>query len=305
MDQHIAIQKLSEQMGLTSRTLRHWEAEGLIKSSRDPYSGWRSYDSHNVLRIKVTALLRSYDISLRDIKKILDSGCCETLCAVVRRYLRMLADQKRLNDSAEKSLKALLSLLNGHKGERLHEAALEQMLLTIPAGEDGEQKKEDQIMMNTNNANLHVRIVTLPAMRAAYYVAVSVSPEDEALETVTGWLKAQNLTGTARIFGGDMPPMPGGDNKPYGYGVLASIPAGVSVCAPLKETNVPGGLYAVLESSDDIGGSWKKLMQYLSNHEEYTPDCSRKCYEEHIRNDAPEGSGREYFLNLMEPVKRK
>jgi DNA gyrase inhibitor GyrI len=68
---------------------------------------------------------------------------------------------------------------------------------------------------------------------------------------------------------------------------------------------VPGGLYAVAESSDDIGGSWKRLMKYLSAHEEYTPDESRHCFEEHIRNDAPEGSGHEYFLLLMEPVKKK
>jgi DNA gyrase inhibitor GyrI len=69
--------------------------------------------------------------------------------------------------------------------------------------------------------------------------------------------------------------------------------------------NMPGGLYAAFESSDDIGGSWKKLMQYLSDHEEYTPDGSRLCFEEFIRNDAPVGSGHEYFLNLLEPVKRK
>ena len=68
---------------------------------------------------------------------------------------------------------------------------------------------------------------------------------------------------------------------------------------------VQGGLYAVMESSDDIGGSWNKLMDYLQAHEEYTPDSTRLCYEEHVRNDAPDGSGNEYFLRLMEPVKRK
>jgi DNA gyrase inhibitor GyrI len=99
--------------------------------------------------------------------------------------------------------------------------------------------------------------------------------------------------------------MPSGEGIPYGYGVLASIPEGIAVQAPLKEMNVPGGLYASFESSDDIGGSWKKLMQNLTDHEEYTPDRSRLCFEEFIRNDAPEGSGHDYFLNLLEPVKRK
>lgn len=305
MDQHIAISKLSEQMGLTSRTLRHWESEGLFKSDRDLSSGWRSYDSHNVFRIRVTALLRGYDIALKDIKKVLDSGSCQTLCAIIRQYLQELAERRRQNESAEKCLKALLSSLNGLDNAQLDEANLEQLLASIPADENRNQEKEDQTMMESNTANLHVRFVTLPPMRAAYHVAVSVSPEEEALKTVTDWLKAQNLLGTARIFGSDMPPMPSGGNKPYGYGVLASIPEGVDVPAPLKVMDVPGGLYAAMESSDDIGGSWKKLMQYLSAHEEYAPDPSRRCYEEHIRSDAPEGSGREYFLCLMEPVKRK
>ncbi len=305
MDQHIAIQKLSELLGLSSRTLRHWESEGLIKSDRDPASGWRSYDSRSVFCIRLTALLRNYDIALKDIKKVLDSGTCETLCTVVRQYLHALADQKRQNESAELSLKALLTNLHKLKTTRLSEANLEQILSTMPALGDGDQKKEDQPMMDTNTANLHVRFITLPAMRAAYHIAVSVSPEDEALNTVTGWLKSQNLMGTARIFGGDMPPMPSGEGIPYGYGVLASIPDGIAVHAPLKEMSVPGGLYAALESSDDIGGSWKKLMQYLTDHEEYTPDRSRLCFEEFIRNDAPEGSGHDYFLHLLEPVKHK
>lgn len=29
---------------------------------------------------------------------------------------------------------------------------------------------------------------------------------------------------------------------------------------------LPGGLYALLESSDDIGGSWKALIEALSIH---------------------------------------
>lgn len=305
MDQHIAIQKLSELMGLSSRTLRHWESEGLIKSDRDPVSGWRSYDSHSVFCIRITALLRSYDIALKDIKKILDSGSCQTLCAVIRCYLHMLHDQKRLNESSEISLKALLTNLTGLESDRISEVNLERILSTMPQDSGRDQKKEDQPMLNTNQANLHVRFVTLPSMRAAYHIAVSVSPEDEALSTVLGWLKAQNLLGTARIFGGDMPPMPSGEGIPYGYGVLASIPEGIDITAPLKEMNVPGGLYAVFESSDDIGASWKKLMQCLADHEEYTCDRSRMCFEEHIRNDAPEGSGHEYLINLLEPVKKK
>lgn len=304
MDHFVAINKLSEQLGLTSRTLRHWEAEGLIASRRDLDSGWRSYDSRNVFFIRVTALLREYDISLKDIKRILDSGKCETLERTLRRYLDEL-DATRLSFAGlEKRLRSLLGTIKT-LGPELTENSLEQILAGIPAPYAGEEEKEKEIMLSDTIGTPAVRFVTLPAMRAAYYIAVSPSPEDEALKTVTDWIRRRRLEGTARLFGGDMPPYPSGEGKPYGYGVLASIPECVEITAPLKEIAVDGGLYAVMESGDDIGGSWKKLMQYLHAHDEYTPDSARQCYEEHIRSDAPGGSGREYFLRLMEPVKRK
>lgn len=54
---------------------------------------------------------------------------------------------------------------------------------------------------------------------------------------------------------------------------------------------LPGGLYAVIESTDDIEVSWKTLMKHLSNNDKYKSDRSRLCLEEHIRNDNPEGCG--------------
>ncbi len=305
MDHHIAIQKLSEQMGLTSRTLRHWEAEGLIVSRRDQDSGWRCYDSRNVFFIRLIALLRGFDISLKDIKKILDSGRCETLEGVIRQYLVSLDQAKQAFDSARIRLQALLISLEDLTDLDLTVSNLEQILKRLSDNSDIEHEKEINAMQHENMDFSNIRFVTLPAMRAAYYIAVSTSPEEDALKAVTDWVKAQHLEGTARLLGGDMPPLPSADGKPYGYGVLATIPQGVTVTAPMKEMTVPGGLYAVMESSDDIGGSWKRLMQALQGHEEYTPDHTRQCYEEHIRNDAPEGSGRDYFLRLMEPVKRK
>ena len=70
MNSPIAIHKLSAQLGLTSRTLRHWESEGLFESGRDCDSGWRVYDETAVLRIRLTALLRKLDIPISDIKKV-------------------------------------------------------------------------------------------------------------------------------------------------------------------------------------------------------------------------------------------
>lgn len=154
-------------------------------------------------------------------------------------------------------------------------------------------------------SNEQVKFITLPSMRMVYHIAISEAPEDEAMEPVLTWIKLTNLIGTARLFGGNMKPMPSGEGKPYGYGFCASIPEGVIIPKYLKEMTLPGGLYAVMESTDDIAASWKILMKNLSNHDKYKSDRSRLCLEEHIRNDNAEGDGNEYFLRLMEPVKLK
>jgi len=95
-----------------------------------------------------------------------------------------------------------------------------------------------------------------------------------------------------------MPPLPKGDGKPYGYGFCASIPESIDVPEHLKEMRQPGGVYAMLESTDDIGASWKELMKQLSGDEKYKSDRSRLCYEEHTRNDT-DG----FLITLLEPVK--
>lgn len=153
---------------------------------------------------------------------------------------------------------------------------------------------------------IHVRFITLPPMRFAYNIAVSTTPEDEAMIPVVKWLEASHLLGTARLFGGNMKPHPTGENKPYGYGFCASIPENVSIPDHLKELRFDGGLYAMTESSDDIYGSWQALMSFLEKNPDYKADhTSRLCLEEHIRNDNPKGSGNQYVLNLLEPVKKR
>jgi len=49
-------------------------------------------------------------------------------------------------------------------------------------------------------------------------------------------------------------------------------------------------MYMALESDDDIGGSWQKLMRHLSANEAYEADNTRPCLEEHIAIMKPDGS---------------
>lgn len=72
MNNLLIINKVAEQMRLTSRTLRNWESEKLFNSIRDVESGWRTYDENAILCIQITALLRSIDIPIKEIKSVGD-----------------------------------------------------------------------------------------------------------------------------------------------------------------------------------------------------------------------------------------
>ena len=87
--------------------------------------------------------------------------------------------------------------------------------------------------------------------------------------------------------------------------MCASIPDVVSIPDQFKEMKVEGGMYMALESDDDIGGSWQKLMQHLSAHEVFEVDKSRPCFEEHTAIMKPDGSKDSFCIILLEPVKRK
>lgn len=290
MNRSVAINKLSELMGLTSRTLRHWESEGLFKSERDTSSGWRVYDEHAILCIRITAILRKMDIPIKDIKTVLTNKSLSHFSRVVENKISDLQLQKTELSHFQEQLEQVLKFLQEQKVDC--SSNVNKILA----------ETEDLLMHSLSDSSM-VKIITLPSMRVAYNIAVGVSPEEEAMAPVLEWIKSSNLISTARFFGGNVKPMPSHPGEPYGYGMCASIPDGITVPNHLKEMTLPGGLYAKLESSEDVHLSWSILMKGLSKDVTYQSDRTRLCLEEHIRNERPEGSGNEYHLILMEPVK--
>lgn len=306
MSGFVTIDKLSAQIGLTSRTLRHWEAQGLFESHREASSGWRIYDEHAILAIQVTALLRKLDISIKDIGIVLKEMSVQSMYEALLQQSTAIHQQKTELTRKESELRFFVQLISARLEEPLASRLLselnEQSYITSVSNHE-----EDLSMTTINHSTpIHVRFITLPAMRFAYNIAVSASPEDEAMTPVNEWLEAQDLLGTARLFGGNTEPYPSGENKPYGYGFNASIPEQVEIPDHLKELRFNGGLYAMTESTDDIYGSWQALMGYLDKNTEYEADFDSKlCLEEHIRNDSPKGIGSQYVLNLLLPVTKR
>jgi DNA-binding transcriptional MerR regulator/DNA gyrase inhibitor GyrI len=300
LEKSITIHKLAAQLGLTSRTLRHWEAEGLFLSGRDRESGWRVYDENAVMRIRMTALLRKLDIPISDIKTVTNISSFEILREIIIKRLSSISAQKLEYAAKEDQLTRVLSFLKAQHGDLTTETHFSSLSAFVEANGKTDEEEEDSMNPGCNDNGKGLRFVTLPPMRAVYNTAIGVSPEDFAMNPIMEWLDSEHLNGTARMFGGNVPPLPKGDETPYGYGFCASIPDSIAISGHLKEMQLPGGVYAMLESTDDISASWEELMELLSVNEKYMPDRQRLCLEEHIRND---GSG--FHITLLEPVKEK
>lgn len=66
-----SIQEIARLTGTTSRTLRHYDAIGLLTPSRIADNGYRHYDESGLLRLQRILLLRELGMSLTDIAEAL------------------------------------------------------------------------------------------------------------------------------------------------------------------------------------------------------------------------------------------
>lgn len=308
MSQYVSIHDITLQLGLTSRTLRHWEQKGLFTSSRDPQSDWRIYDDKAIKHIRLILLLRQLDIPIKDVKKIIDSKELSVAEKVFEMQIHKLEQENMESLGRMNLLKRCLCAINGLQAIKAGCSWIESMedtlAIQILPKQTLNNEWEEIVMKNSTILSGSLRIITLPAMRAAVCNVISESPEDEATGRVLGWAEEENLMGTARIFGFNTTSYSPGCTK-YGWAACISIPEQIKIPDFLEEKRLPGGLYATLDSTNEVYDSWQTLMRLLKESEEYRIDESRPCLEELIRSSEPIGQGNDFYLTLLEPVQKK
>jgi DNA-binding transcriptional MerR regulator len=97
-DEESRIQDAAEAIGVSARTLRYWEDQGLIAPSRGP-GGHRRYNRHDLLIMKlIKRLLEDHGYTAGDIKLLMDVVGRETELALQARddgmLLRLLLQRK-------------------------------------------------------------------------------------------------------------------------------------------------------------------------------------------------------------------
>jgi len=303
VDMLITINRVSAEMGISSRSLRYWEAAGLFKSVRDQ-SGWRTYDEYTLQCIRVTDLLRRLDIPISDIRKVIEGKTIGTLCLVLKKQMSRLDKTHSELDTLRKSISDLLTKLDTESVLSL--LTLENTLLPVVLERKKHIISKPQggiSMKNVKSKYDEVRIVRLAPARVAAFSCVSTEPEDAAYSKLKDWIDQNKLQGTARMFGFNTEPYPTADNPAYGFGFCATVPEGVEIPEPLYEMRLPGGIYAVISDYEgDPSYGWKKVHELCGDSEwEWIYDKDRNPgLEEHI-----ELAGGGFIIPILFPVRKR
>jgi MerR family transcriptional regulator, thiopeptide resistance regulator len=87
-----SIAEVARMSGVTTRTLRYYDAIGLLRPAYVQPSGQRFYETPDLLRLQQILLLRELGVGLADIAAAIGSGP-GTLAALRRHHTRLLAEQ--------------------------------------------------------------------------------------------------------------------------------------------------------------------------------------------------------------------
>lgn len=152
------------------------------------------------------------------------------------------------------------------------------------------------------NAPDDVRIVQLDPMRVAIFYGFSETPETDASDKCTAWLKEMDWYSqpdSYRSFGFNNPdPTPG--SPKYGYEIWIPIDPDIDAGENIETKDFRGGLYGVTvcESLDTIGQDWKRLMAWREASK-YKPG-SHQGLEELLTKFGEEVE--KYRFNLYIPI---
>lgn len=91
-----SIHEIARLTGTTSRTLRHYDAVGLLPPTRIATNGYRRYDQIALVRLQRILLLRDLGLGLRAIGRVLDDEP-DAVAALARHRDELVRDKNRID----------------------------------------------------------------------------------------------------------------------------------------------------------------------------------------------------------------
>lgn len=175
------IKEVSEKTGLTKKTIRFYEAEGLIAPQKEWHNGreYRTYSEADILQLKKIAILRKARFSVEEVRHI--QSVPEDIPEIFNAYRQRLRQEQH-------DLSAILSVVNEISSEALtDETALLSRIkpaitgLPLPAVDLDphfryldELEELSKLVSNRNFTEHEVRQREIAALGAALYAGGSV-----------------------------------------------------------------------------------------------------------------------------------
>ena len=107
-----SIHELAKLAGISTRTLRYYDKQGLLKARRDPVNNYRYYEEAEVNQLQKILFLKLFDLPLEQIKKVMQT-LPETQYQVLRSQRSKLVAEQRYLDDLIKNLDKTLATMKG------------------------------------------------------------------------------------------------------------------------------------------------------------------------------------------------
>ncbi|MDL1943597.1 heavy metal-responsive transcriptional regulator [Chloroflexi bacterium CFX2] len=109
------IQELAQSTGISAKTIRYYEEIGILPAPARTENNYRQYSEQDVDRLRLVAGARRLDLSLEEIREILDlrdrrEAPCKVLLERLQHKANEIAERIRALQQMERELRALHNL---------------------------------------------------------------------------------------------------------------------------------------------------------------------------------------------------
>jgi DNA-binding transcriptional MerR regulator len=306
----IKITDLTNQLGISSRTLRYYEQMGLIVSVRPQFEKYRFYDHENLDRIKQIIVLRKMQIPVKDIINIYKS---QDMTVLVESFVTRINSIEN-EIEALKDLKLIVNefLKAMQKSGIKHIKALPLLYEKMDAQLKAQEENENRVDLSYENLSMlsekvsappELIIIDLPPMRV-----LSSKRRDSDISDVDGfwdWL------GKLRIPFGTP-----GSHKLFEYQkdntqtvIIQQIEKEYINDSPFTDYEFEGGLFSVggVYVDDDIASFHERMIRSFDDNPYYEVDYRHGGILRHesLAEAVISIDSRREKINLFLPVKRR
>jgi len=159
-----------------------------------------------------------------------------------------------------------------------------------------------------------IKLKRINSERAAYFHALSATPEEDAWNKAEIWAKKKGLlkkNSKTRIFGRNTYPTE--NPEPHGYGYFITVPPDIEIEKDIIVREIPEGLYVITKCDgiEKIGEEWANLWNWVNISEyEYIGETKGEYgfelgFEEHLNwySSMVEKTENKFKFNLMLQLK--